>query len=226
MIKRKHFLSKIRSLGFAFKKRQKRTELYRRRGATDYIHLPRSAFLDRDFVIPTLRFSGLSQSTIDWERDATGFSRQDTDLAHGRIEERSIRVLTPVRGFLNYPHVAQVVRVTRRRTDARQNGNRKKTSREYAYGITSAPASRATPEQLLAYNRGHWAVEVNHLVRDKTFGEDACLARTRFAPANNATCTNLALAIIIHQTSFKNFASATRHFALQHKDALTALLSP
>lgn len=164
-------------------------------------------------------------STIDWERDATGFSRQDTDLAHGRIEDRSIRVLTPVKGFLNYPHVAQIFRVTRRRTDARQNGTGK-TSREYAYGITSAPASRATPEQLLAYNRGHWSIEVNHLVRDKTFGEDACLARTRFAPANNATCTNLALAIIIHQTSFDSFASATRHFALQRKDALTALLSP
>ena len=110
--------------------------------------------------------------------------------------------------------MAQVFRVNRRRTDARQNGTGK-TSREYAYGITSAPASRAIPEQLLAYNRSHWAVEVNHLVRDKTFGEDAGLERTRFAPA-----------IIIHQTSFENFASATRHFALQRKDALTVLLSP
>ena len=146
-------------------------------------------------------------------------------MAHGRIEQRSIRVLTPVKGLLNYPHVAQIFRVTRRRTDARHNGTGK-TSREHAYGITSVPASRANPEQLLAYNRGHWSVEVNHQIRDTTFAEDACLARTRFAPANNATCTNIALAIIIHQTSFDSFASATRHFALERKDAFTALLSP
>ena len=88
------------------------------------------------------------------------------------------------------------------------------------------PAQRATPQQLLAWNRGHWSVEVNHHIRDTTFAEDACLARTQFAPANNATCTNLALALIIHKTPFDSFASATRHFALQREDAFTALLSP
>ena len=164
-------------------------------------------------------------STIDWERDATGFFQEETDLAHGRIEQRSIRVLTPLEGFLNYPHVAQICRITRQRTDARQNGTGA-TSREQVYAFTSAPAHRATPRQLLAYNRGHWSVEVNHHLRDTLFAEDACLARSHFAPANNATCTNLALAIIIHQTSFASFASATRHFALQRKDAFTALLSP
>ena len=164
-------------------------------------------------------------STIDWKRDATGFFQEEIDLAHGRIEQRSIQVMTPLEGLLNYPHVAQIFRLTRRRTDARQNGTGP-TSREQVYGITSVPADRATPQQLLAWNRGHWAVEVNHHLRDTLFAEDACLARTRFAPANNATCTNIALAIIIHQTSFDSFASATRHFALERKDAFNALLSP
>lgn len=35
------FLSKIRELRYSFKKRQKRTELYRKSGTTDYIHLPK-----------------------------------------------------------------------------------------------------------------------------------------------------------------------------------------
>ena len=133
--------------------------------------------------------------------------------------------MTPLEGLLNYPHVAQIFRITRRRTDARQNGTGQ-TTREQVYGITSVPAHRATPRQLLAYNRGHWAVEVNHHIRGTTFAEDACLARTQFAPANNATCTNLGLAIIIHKSPFASFASATRHFALERKDTFTALLSP
>ena len=54
--------------------------------------------------------------------------------------------MTPLEGLLNYPHVAQIFRLTRRRTDARQNGTGQ-TSREQVYGITSVPADRATPQQ-------------------------------------------------------------------------------
>ena len=163
--------------------------------------------------------------TVDWERAASGRFEEKIDKAHGRIGQRRIEVLTPLPRLINYPHVAQMFRVTRERTDARRNGTGE-TSIEHAYGITSAPAERASPEQLLAWNRGHWSVEVNHHIRDQTFAEDACLARAGFAPANNAICTHLALAIIIHKTPFESFASATRHFALQRRDALTALLSP
>ena len=163
--------------------------------------------------------------TVDWERAASGRFEEKIDKAHGRIEQRRIEVLTPLPRLINYPHVAQIFRVTRERTDARRNGTGE-TSIEHAYGITSAPAERASPEQLLAWNRGHWSVEVNHHIRDQTFAEDACLARAGFAPANNAICTHLALAIIIHKTPFESCASATRHFALQRRDALTALLSP
>ena len=163
--------------------------------------------------------------TVDWERAASGRFEEKIEKAHGRIEQRRIEVLTPLPRLINYPHVAQMFRVTRERTDARRNGTGE-TSIEHAYGITSAPAERASPEQLLAWNRGHWSVEVNHHIRDQTFAEDACLARAGFAPANNSTCTNLALAITIHKTPFESFATATRHFALQRRDALTALLLP
>ena len=163
-------------------------------------------------------------STIDWERDATGHFRERVQKAHGRIEQRAIAVLTPPRRLLNYPHAAQVFRITRRRTDARQ-GRDGATTTEHVYGFTSVPAERATPRQLLAWNRGHWVVEVNHHIRDTTFAEDACLARTRFAPVN-ATCTNIALAIILHRTRFDSVAAATRHFARRPRAALDALLQP
>ena len=164
-------------------------------------------------------------STLDWARDATGHFQEPVRKAHGRIEQRAIEVLTPPPGLLNYPHVAQVFRITRRRTDARQRRDGATTT-EHVYGFTSVPATRATPQQLLAWNRGHWAVEVNHHIRDTTFAEDACLARTRFAPCNNATCTNIALAVILHRTRFDSIAAATRYFAFQHQAALDALLQP
>ena len=70
-------------------------------------------------------------------------------------------------------------------------------------------AQRGSPEQLLAWNRGHWSVEAkNHYIRDTTFGEDACRSRVRSAPANNAICANIALAIIFHR-NFDNAAEAT-----------------
>ena len=38
-----------------------------------------------------------------------------------------------------------------------------KTLREFAYGITLVASNRTGPEHLLAWNRGHWQVEItNH----------------------------------------------------------------
>ena len=113
--------------------------------------------------------------TIDWERDATGGFDEAFDKAHGRIERRRIRVLTPLRGTVNYPHLSQVFRVERLRIGLKSGTE----STEFAYGITSVPQHKGTPEQLLAWNRGHWSVEnKNHRTRDVHFEEDACLART------------------------------------------------
>ncbi len=163
-------------------------------------------------------------ASIDWEDDGRGHFTEDIDKVHGRIEQRRIATLTPHPRLINHPHVAQVFRVTRERTDARRNGTGE-TTVDHTCGITSVPAERASPRQLLAWNRGHWSVEVNHHVRDTVFGEDACLARTGFAPENNATATNLALAVIIHRTGSDGIASATRRFALRREDAFAAILS-
>ncbi len=164
-------------------------------------------------------------SSIDWEDDGHGHFTEDIDKVHGRSGQRRITTLTPHPRLINYPHVDRIFRVTRERTDARRNGTGE-TAGGHAYGITSAPAERASPQDLLAWNRGHWAVEAHHHVRDTVFGEDTCLARTGFAPENNATATSLALAVIIHRTGSAGIASATRRFALRRRDAFAAILSP
>ena len=53
--------------------------------------------------------------SVDWDRDASGSFAEDLDKVHGRLEQRSISVLTPPDGLVNYPGVSQIARVTRYR---------------------------------------------------------------------------------------------------------------
>ena len=135
-------------------------------------------------------------ASMPWE-DAAGRFSEDPQKGHGRIDRRHIEVLTPLDKTLNFAHVAQVW-VRRERTDL----NTGVKSIEYAYGITSLAATCATPQQLLAWNRGHWAIESkNHHRRDKTLCEDACTARSG---ERVATCNNIVLALILHHRRWDN----------------------
>ena len=119
---------------------------------------------------------------------------------------------------LSFEHARQAMRVMRERTDLRTG--------ETVYAITSVTPDRAGPEQLLAWNRGHWAVEnANHYRRDASLGEDASRIRARHAPANNATLNNIALAIVFHR-GFRHVPEANLHFMMRREDALDAILSP
>ena len=102
--------------------------------------------------------------------------------------------MTTPRGTVNFPHIAQIFRIERKR-EMRKSG---KKSTEIAYGITSVPEDRGTPENLLAWNCGHWSAENrNHRARNVNFKEDACLSRTMHNPNNGAIGNCIALAIII-----------------------------
>ena len=136
-------------------------------------------------------------STINWNRDATGSLEQEITKAHGRIERRRIQTMTPLRGTANYPHLSQICRIQREREMCKSG----KKSTEIAYGITSVPEDRGTPENLLAWNRSHWSVENrNHRARDVNFREDACVGHTTHAPFNGAICNSIAPAIILKRS--------------------------
>ena len=123
---------------------------------------------------------------------------------------------------LSFEHARQAMRVIRERTDLSTG----QTTTETVYAITSVTPDRAGPEQLLAWNGGHWAVEdANHYRRDASLGEDASRLRARHAPANNATLNNIALAIVFHR-GFRHVPEANLHFMMRREDALDAILSP
>ena len=82
--------------------------------------------------------------TFNWNRDATGAFEEEPTKEHGRIECRRIQTMTPLPGTVNFPHIAQIFRIER---DRKMCKSRKKST-EIAYGITSVPKDRGTPENL------------------------------------------------------------------------------
>lgn len=64
MVRREAFINKIRELNYTYKRRQKRTELWRRRGGTEFIALPMRDLLAEEYVTSTLRQAGLSDDEI------------------------------------------------------------------------------------------------------------------------------------------------------------------
>ena len=160
-------------------------------------------------------------STINWNRDATEAYEEDFSKGHGRIERRRIQTMTPPRGTVNYPHLAQIFRIERDRETCKSG----EKGTEITYGITSVPKDRGTQESLLVWNCGHWTVENrNHRARDVNFKEDACLSCTMHVPNNGAICHCIALAIIFRRSP--NIAETIRHFNLHRHEAIKAVLSP
>ena len=166
-------------------------------------------------------------SAIDWGRRRDGCHAEDPVKAHGRLEHREIDVMTPLPGMVNYPAVRQIARVVRHRERLGPAADGT-SSAEEAFLLTSLGAGRASPAELLALNRGHWAVENNnHRVRDTALGEDACPARTGNGPINRASPDNIALAVVFaNRRDGESLAAAFRRFQLDKGAAVRAVCDP
>ena len=167
--------------------------------------------------------------SIDLERDADGRSTEDPYKAHGRLEQRSISVLTPLKRLINFPGVSKIARVTRYREPLKKDsGQAGKDHTETAYLMTSLDAAAASPVDLLRLNRGHWAAEnLNHRQRDCVCGQDACLTRTGNGPANRASLNNIALAVVFtSRRGAESLAETRRRLQLNRSEAIAALTRP
>lgn len=105
---------------------------------------------------------------------------EPVQCAHGRIEQRRIWCSTALNAYLAFPHVGQAWLIERERID-KKSGH---VSREVVVGVTSRTPQQMTPQQVLAINRGHWAIESVHHVIDWNYDEDRGRIRTGHGPAN------------------------------------------
>ncbi|WP_459941145.1 ISAs1 family transposase [Deferrisoma palaeochoriense] len=116
---------------------------------------------------------------------------------------------TELNDYLDFPHVAQVFLIER----ITQRCSTGEVRRETVCGLTSRPPHRASPKQLLALARGHWAIENGlHWVRDVTFDEDRCRVRTGHAPQMLACLRNLVISLL-RLAGARNIAAARRTLA-------------
>jgi predicted transposase YbfD/YdcC len=134
------------------------------------------------------------------------------DQAHGRLEVRTLKAVTV--HHLGFPHAAQVLQVTRKRTvgvpDASTRRRRWQTVTVYA--ITSLGFAQASPARLADLLGGHWAIEAVHHLRDTTFAEDGSQVRTGAGPHVMATLPNLVIGML-SRAGPVNLAAALRHHA-------------
>ena len=124
-------------------------------------------------------------------RDAPDFV-EVTAPDHGRIETRRIWCSTALNAYLDFPHVGQVFLIEREAIWKKTG----KHTREIALGVTSRTPQQASPQRVLAVNRGHWAIESVHYIIDWNYDEDRSRIRTGFGPENITRLRRFAVGIL------------------------------
>jgi hypothetical protein len=115
------------------------------------------------------------------------------DQAHGRIQVRTLKAAGV--HHLGFPHAAQVLQVTRKRTVGVPHAStrRRRWQTVTVSAITSLGFAQASPARLADLLGGHWAIEAVHHLRDTTFAEDGLKVRTGAGPHVMATLRNLVI---------------------------------
>src|SRR6058998_2097225 len=142
---------------------------------------------------------------------------QTTEKAHGRLDIRSIRVSSELKGYSDWPGLEQVFEIRRCR---QSKGVWKEAVR---YGVTSLPATIAIPERLLQLKRGHWTIENGlHYVKDVTMGEDKSTVHTDNGPKIMAALRNTVVSLL-RRAGFSTIAARLRYHSVHPEAALEVL---
>ncbi len=141
-------------------------------------------------------------------------------LAHGRIETRRIWCSTALNDYLDFPHVGQIFLIEREVLVKKTGEHRC----EIALGITSRPPPQASPERLLAINRGHWRIESTHYIIDWNYDEDRSRIRTGYGPENVTRLRRFAVGILkSFQKPHQSIAQMMRQLTFQPRRVLDYL---
>ena len=141
----------------------------------------------------TMRPTALARDIgLAFERRGVTDFVQVTPADHGRIQTRRIWCSTALNAYLDFPHVVQVFLIERKCI-------KKKTGEltcEIALGLTSRTPLEASPQRLLAINRGHWAIESVHYLIDWNYDEDRSRIQTGLGPENITRLRRFAVGIL------------------------------
>lgn len=129
--------------------------------------------------------------------------------SHGRREIRTMTVSSALRGYSDWPGLAQVFKLERQRDILAQG----KVTREVVYGLTSLSRTQLNPGTLLSYTRTYWGIENGlHHRRDVTFEEDATRLTQGSAGRVMAILNSLIIGLL-RFSGYTNLAQARRILA-------------
>lgn len=166
------------------------------------------------FDTPVKPVSGLGSPPRDF------LSATVTSKGHGRLEVRTLTTSSQLNDFLDWPFLQQVFKLERQVTISKTG----KIRHELVYGVTSLPAERASPTQLLQMLRSYWRIEnCLHYPRDVSLHEDQTRFKKRSAAHIMAIINNLILALIAN-SDFPFVPTARRYFAAHPHEAFSLLL--
>jgi len=166
--------------------------------------------------VPQTRTPGWGIPPNDFETATT------QNKGHGRLEERTLTSSKLLNGYLDWPHLAQVFKLERRRTKFKDGIQQT----EVVYGLTSLSRQEASAARLLALVRGYWGIE-NGLFhrRDTTLHEDGIRMTNPTLAQAMAIFNNLVIGLIL-QHRWRYLPQARRHYNANPRAALALLLHP
>jgi predicted transposase YbfD/YdcC len=142
------------------------------------------------------------------------------DKGHGRVEVRRLIASSELNDHLDWPHLAQVLRIERTWWE----GSRRHKAVRYA--LTSLPPDVADADRLLALVRGHWEIENGlHYVKDVTLGEDRSTMRMGHGPSVMAMLRDTVVNVL-HRAGWRTIAERLRFYSGDVHAALTLLGIP
>ncbi|MEW7984012.1 MAG: ISAs1 family transposase [Candidatus Sedimenticola endophacoides] len=168
--------------------------MLRRRVQRDWVERFGYPLLMLETFVDPERFHGTICRASNWR--LVGHSPADFIQTgqgeHGRIETRKIWTTTALNDYLDFPHVRQAFMIERESINKKSG----EQSQERIYGITSAPVEKASAEQVLRDNRGHWCVESCHYIIDWNYDEDRSRIRTGHGPENISRLRRFAIGLL------------------------------
>ena len=150
----------------------------------------------------------------------TDFQTADqVDKGHGRLEERTLTTSCLLNDYADWPYLAQVFKLERRRTNM-QDGT---TEYTVVYGVSSLTRQEATADRLLHATRDYWGIENGlHYRRDRTLREDDTRITDDTRAEAIAILNNLVIGLILRQ-GWPYLPQARRHYDA-HLDAAIRLV--
>ena len=105
------------------------------------------------------------------------------------METREIQSRRVAAETFGFPFAAQLALIRRHRYYLKDGHEEE----GFTYAVTSREVARASPDDLLAFSRGHWGIETRvHYVRDANYHEDRCRIRQTTTAHVCATLRTLA----------------------------------